>query len=344
MSKDLFKVEPVARYEKAHYFAAPVDEPRVEPADERPHPLMMFLTLVLVCGISVGLIGCYMRSEYVPGEPPDPQPDADPPDPPDCDDGEVRCADELTLETCESEEWVAENCHEICVEDLGYDGFSMGCDAEADDPCQCQYDIIDGDVDPCYPNELYCQDAETVVFCNDDWAPQNCNEFCNENYGIDSVSHGCDAENAENPCQCFDDILDGIMASCDPADVYCSDDWTVVTCEDGVETAHSCYDYCVETMGYDYYPEGCDAADPSDPCNCEYGMVDGGMIDCEPDDVICHDGETLGICEGLGGYTPYSCAEVCVEALGEGALTDGCDLTDPDDPCTCSLPDSGDDD
>jgi hypothetical protein len=338
--KEQFQVKPIARYEQARYFAAPATENADAIVDDRPHPAAVALTLLLVLGISVGLIGCYMRTEYGPGEPPEPQPDADPPDPPDCDEGSLRCGDATTLESCTDGEWVAEDCQALCVEELGADHHSLGCDASAEDPCQCQYDIIDGDYDPCWPNDLFCQDASTVVFCDEDWAPTSCAEHCAEQYGPGFTSLGCDQNVAENPCQCTEDILDGIAASCTPGDVTCADSSTLVTCVDGVEQSTSCNEHCVATMGPDYYSEGCDAARADNPCGCVYGMVDGGMIDCEPGDVWCADEATLAVCTDHD-YTYRACADVCVETLGEGATSAGCDAEREADPCGCVAPDAG---
>lgn len=334
MSHEQFKVKPVASYDEARYFAAPTDDS--EPAtEEKLHPLSLFILLLLVAGISIGLIGCYMRSEYSPGDPPpDAGPDSDPPLPPDCEDGLIRCVDDLTIATCVAEEWQERSCEEVCNETYGIDAYSEGCDASSDNPCRCEYDIIDGDYDPCYPNDLYCVDEDTLFICADEWREVECAEYCVETHGEGYVpGEVCDA-NQEDPCGCYYDMLDGVVAPCEPGDVQCIDDWNVQVCRDdhSFET-RTCNDHCRETFGPDYYATGC-SGDAENPCGCEYGMIDGEMVECSPEDVLCDDAETLRVCE-YEMWQLIDCPSACRDALGEEAISLGCDA-DAEDPCRCT--------
>jgi hypothetical protein len=267
MSQGQFKVKPVRSYEEAHYFAAPADEPAERAADERPHPLTLTLLLLLILGIGVGLIGCYMRTDLTPDPPePDGGPDGDPPDPPICDEGALRCADDWTLEICNDDAWHAQSCHEICNEDDPW-GYSNGCNAEADDPCQCEYDMIAGVQVECYPEDVYCVDERQVYTC-EDYSPviMDCDDWCVEQYGPDYASEGCDGT-AEEPCQCFYNILEGDPIWCAPGDVICLDEETLGVCENEDYVAFDCDERCQETYGPDAHSAGCDAT-AEDPCLC----------------------------------------------------------------------------
>ena len=165
----------------------------------------------------------------------------------------------------------------------GLDSYTNGCDAEADDPCMCEYDIIDGDIAECTPGDFYCLDDQNVAICNDDywsWTEQNCNDYCHEVHGPEYSSYGCDSQ-AEEPCDCVYDVMDGMIAECTPGESYCVDDDTVVVCDDDEYswTEHDCDAYCTDTFGEDYYATGCDAENQTNPCGCEYGIVDGEPVE-----------------------------------------------------------------
>jgi hypothetical protein len=221
MSAKSFQVKPVTSYEGARYpaaFDAAVDGVP-ESDEERRHPAMVVFSLLLLVGIAVGLIGCYLRTDY---HQPDPLPigDGGPdggdggPDgsvdggdggpPPACDEGALQCADSTTIERCVDGEWVAEACGDVCAEAYGPGGYSNGCDAAADDPCRCEDDLIAGEMIVCTPDDIICYDDWTVGRCDEsygDYVSQDCNEYCVETFGPDYASLGCDVT-AEDPCQC----------------------------------------------------------------------------------------------------------------------------------------------
>jgi hypothetical protein len=133
-----------------------------------------------------------------------------------CSPGEMECLDEYTLSTCdENISWVVTDCNQYCqetAEEPGM-GWSMGCDVNAEDPCQCEYDIIMGEMFMCTPGDIWCQDQETVAICNDDsfsWSEVGCYDYCVENFGEDYYPTGCDIANeADNICGCEYGIVDG---------------------------------------------------------------------------------------------------------------------------------------
>jgi hypothetical protein len=98
-----------------------------------------------------------------------------------------------------------QDCQEVCKNTFGSDYSSRGCDADAEDPCLCEYDIIDGDPAVCTPGDMICMDENTVGICQEDqWSyqEQDCDDFCLENYGEDYYSEGCNSDNPENICTC----------------------------------------------------------------------------------------------------------------------------------------------
>jgi hypothetical protein len=343
MSNEMFQVKPVQTYDGARYPSAYQEGKADDDAmEQRHHPLTLVVAMLLVLGLGVGMIGCYLRSDVPPEEPlpdggGDGGGDGDPPPP--CTGDDMQCTDDGALEICDDEAWVRQDCNERCTELLGDGAYSIGCDLSAEEPCLCQYDIIEGDVDPCYPNDAYCQDERTVVFCDDDWAPQDCEAYCDELLGsIDAFSNGCNAE-AEDPCQCEYGIEDGIMAHCDVGEVVCADEMTVGVCVDGVDfTYQDCNERCVAEHGSDWISPGCNA-EAEDPCQCMYGIVDGEMVECSPGDVRCAEDGTFAVCVD-NMWSWRSCEDYCDEMYGPDATSGGCDVT-AEEPCMCVSSRSG---
>ena len=100
MSQKQFQVKPVRGYDKPHYLAthAPKSVVAEEGDDDRVHPATLLLSFLLVALVMIGLVGCYMNSEYGTEDPPDDDPDGDPPDPPDCEEGAIQCLDDWAVE------------------------------------------------------------------------------------------------------------------------------------------------------------------------------------------------------------------------------------------------------
>ena len=343
MSQEKFEVKPVKAYSGATYFAAPVEESEVEER-QQPHPMAVALMFLLVLGLTLGLVGCYMRTEHS-EEPPDATPDGGldgdppppPPPPPECDESELRCLDGGDIEVCQDEEWVVQSCHERCVDALGPMAYSEGCDADADDPCLCDYEMLDGVAVECTPDQVVCLDDDMVEVCQDGMPlARNCDDVCHEQLGPNSHSEGCDATDADDPCQCEYDMIDGGESWCTPEDVVCHDDGSVELCLDGGMTVEDCNSWCTTTRGPEYFSTGCDESDPADPCQCAYSIPDGGPVACNPGDVACVEDGTLATCSDSYEWVNEDCDSRCLETHGPGHHSEGCDASNPDDPCTCS--------
>lgn len=285
--KNGFDVRPVSRYAGARYPSTWYRSLPEEEEQRRFDPLQVLLALVLVMGLALGMIGCFADYKSDPCAlgllPKNPNGSCDPPGPDDeCIAGLLWC-DNLTLYACKDDGsgWISQDCNAYCEETLGFGGYSTGCDFQADDPCMCEYDIILGDMPACTPGDIQCFDEKTLATCDDngwEWVTQDCEEYCNQTYGIDAYSLGCDAQ-AEEPCQCETDIMDGIAPSCTPGELYCQDTDTVMVCDDDGWTWSEveCNTWCTDTFGEDYYATECDGTDEDNICGCEYGIVDGGI-------------------------------------------------------------------
>lgn len=286
MKKELFRVEPLRRYQRARYPSAWARQPAVtdEPEQRKLNPLMLVLAVVLALGLCLGMIGCmanYKVKQCGPGQVLDNNGNCVGPDPNDCNPGDLVCDDQILM-TCNQDgnAWTSQACDAYCEDMYGPNSYSEGCDVQADDPCQCIYDIIDGDIAECTPGQIACWDDDTLATCNSDsysWSEQSCNDYCVEVYGVDYHSNGCNAQ-AEDPCQCEYDIIEGIWVECTPGEFSCVDDDTASVCSAdyyGWEDV-DCNDYCSDNFGDDYFSTGCKADNSQDNiCGCEYGLVDG---------------------------------------------------------------------
>ncbi len=203
--------------------------------------------------------------------------------------------------------------------------------------------------DACTEGDAMCRNTDTLVFCDENHVRQvvNCNDYCVAHYGADYVSHGCNAENTDNRCQCDYDGLDGMIAQCYPDELFCSDAEYITYCDMeesydpymGTPRTVTCDAYCKATMGPDYSSYlGCTADNPENPCNCEYDMIDGDIAECMPSDLLCLEDGRVAICTDSYYYEYFVCSDKCVIELGEGAISLGCDATLPEDPCRCVMP------
>ncbi len=284
MDEGTFSVRPVTRYEAARYpsMASPVLEDAPPESDRRCSPWAVLGIGLLIVGMSVGLLACFQGGDHSTDRPlfpnvPGGRFGPDGPDP-SCTPGGVWCEDMGTVVFCDSDglSSTAYDCSTYCAETAGPDYYSTGCDAEAADPCLCEYGIVDGEPPMCSPGEVYCEDQDTAMVCTDGYYYEalECDPYCKEQYGADAYAVGCDAD-AEDPCLCEYGIVDGDPPMCTPGDVYCADEDTAMICNDDYYyEAIECDAYCVEQYGSDAYAVGCDA-DEEDPCLCDYGPVDG---------------------------------------------------------------------
>ena len=127
-----------------------------------------------------------------------------------CQPGDIVCQDSQTLVTCDANRnLVPETCQAFCERTYGVQFplvTSLGCDVKQADPCQCQYDIIDGDVAQCTPGDVMCVDDQTVAVCNSErvLVPQACAERCSGVAATDGAAAApvCDPSKPEDPCGC----------------------------------------------------------------------------------------------------------------------------------------------
>jgi len=287
--RDEFEVRPLSTYNKARY-PSTWYKPQNEEQECRLNIAQLMVLFILVLGLTSGLIGCladYKNDSCDPGLIRDENGNCVGPDPNDCRPGEIVCQTGDTLATCNADgkSWTSQDCHSYCQpDDGGMPGYSEGCDVNAEDPCQCQYDIVLGVMYECTPGEFACWDDDTVAFCDEDswsWTEWNCDDYCTETLGEYSFSRGCNDE-ADDPCQCEYDIVDGDIAECTPGDfVSCKDEETAFVCDDNSWSWSEieCAEYCTDNFGSDYYSTGCDAESEDNFCGCEYGIVDGEPVD-----------------------------------------------------------------
>ncbi len=196
-----------------------------------------------------------------------------------CTAGDAVCENASTLVLCD-ENLVRQviNCDDYCVANFGTEWVSHGCDAGvSDNQCQCEYDILDGGIGACTPEEIYCNDAQSITYCElpagDTWGTPvtvTCDEYCHLTLGPEYSSPlGCDANLTENLCQCEYDILDGAVAQCNPGELECIGDSQLGLCNEFYTFDYIlCADKCVADLGEGAISLSCDATDPTDPCNC----------------------------------------------------------------------------
>jgi len=207
---------------------------------------------------------------------------------------------------------------------------------------------LEEDPNVCTVGDAMCRDAGTLVFCDENHVRQvvNCEDFCVANYGVDYISHGCNAENADNRCQCDYDQIDGMIAQCYPDEIYCQDAEYITYCDMnsgyadfGTPATVTCNEYCQLTLGPGYVSyQGCTADSTEDLCNCVYDIIDGDIAECSPADILCMDGGQVAICNASYYYDYFACADKCITDLGEGAISQGCDPVAAENPCQCVIP------
>ena len=135
---------------------------------------------------------------------------------------EKQCLDDATLLICnENYSFDPMSCEEYCQEKFGPDYISLGCNIEAQDPCQCEYGLTPGIVAECTPGDIYCPDAQHVAICEEGHLMHTiyaCEDYCRITFGEDYYSTmDCNAENPGNPCSCEYGIIDGDMADVPPS-------------------------------------------------------------------------------------------------------------------------------
>jgi hypothetical protein len=222
-----FELRPVPRYEPPRYPTTCRDDEAAPPAAWGWREVIrVALALVLVLGLALGALACGDRARLAVtppgrdggigdgGPPGDGGPDGAPPwdgatddggdillgDIAECTPGDLYCADADTLMTCADSTYQAESCTERCVDEWGPTAFSQGCAAAAADPCQCEYDLLDGGMAACTPGEVTCRDEATAEVCDPATGSPTavvCADYCTATYGAGATSSGCDASAAD---------------------------------------------------------------------------------------------------------------------------------------------------
>jgi hypothetical protein len=131
--------------------------------------------------------------------------------PSECIPGEIFCIDSQNVNICTDfdgySDYKSMSCVDFCKENYGSEYYPYGdcSDTNAENPCQCEYEIIAGIDVACYPGDIYCFDENTLLECDgniNDYQRINCSDRCLEQNGENSISNGCDASNDVNPCLC----------------------------------------------------------------------------------------------------------------------------------------------
>ncbi|MDF1563037.1 MAG: hypothetical protein P1V51_08340 [Deltaproteobacteria bacterium] len=234
MARHDFQVRPLERYEGARYHsvhlqraadAAAVELSRPVPVPERRRPSLMELVriasmTILVFTLSMAMVACYSENDddhqqqWISDGGSDGGDDTDGGDitagvMAECTPGDVYCSDAQTLQTCTDGYWYeAVDCNTWCQETYGPEygqAWSNGCDADAAEPCQCQYDMVAGEMVQCLPGDIYCSDPGTAQVCNEDqmtYSAIDCATHCEQTHGPSFGTTGCDESDPENFCGC----------------------------------------------------------------------------------------------------------------------------------------------
>ncbi|MBU1221918.1 hypothetical protein KKF34_11000 [Myxococcota bacterium] len=263
-----------------------------------------------------------------------------------CEEPGFSCATPHVGEFCnENLERTIVNCWDYC--ENGYDiVLDATCTGNAENPCSCRYDTIDGMIGECYDGDFYCLE-DGISWCEATggdygyYETRSCQDHCTEEFGPEFVSHGaCSNENPENPCNCEYDIIDGDMPACTPGEFYCTEagiEWCVPGGYGYFET-RTCTDHCKVEFGDEFVSYGdCSLDNPENPCNCDYDGIDGGMPACTPGDMYCADDATLAVCQDNAyEYVMVDCNDKCLADFGAGFVSEGCFSAVSDNPCGCT--------
>ena len=226
-----FEVRPVRHYDVPRYPTTCLEpEPIEAPPDDRVRVrdvLRWLVCALLMLGLVLGAVACGDRARLavVPprvdgGVTPDGGPLPDGGLLPDgggpdgdiimgdvaqCTPGDIFCQDAQTLMTCSaSYAYEPTDCNAYCQATYGSYSYTLGCDVNAYDPCNC-YDMLDGGIAECNPGMIGCLDPNTIETCDaatGSMVSTDCTSWCHENFGATSTATGCDAMNVENPCGC----------------------------------------------------------------------------------------------------------------------------------------------
>jgi len=157
-----FEVRPITHYEGARY---PSWRAQPDAEARRCSIVVVATSIALAAGLALGLVACdearepdFERTPAVAVMPPglDGPPPPDPLPAPACEPGEIWCEDLETVVICNDDGTAATatDCAEYCLETTGYQPYAYECNADAEEPCQCEYDIVAGCSATVYPSDF----------------------------------------------------------------------------------------------------------------------------------------------------------------------------------------------
>jgi hypothetical protein len=125
-----------------------------------------------------------------------------------CMEDDFYCGEDSTINVCNDSSTDYENitCSDWCTVEFG-EGFvprGDGCiDSDTNNPCGCDYDMMDGFAGECTLDNLICVSDTVVGICdeNQEYKYFRCDELCKDEFGYEYSSTGCDND-PENPCKC----------------------------------------------------------------------------------------------------------------------------------------------
>ena len=232
MSHAGFEVRPVRHYDVPRYPTTCLEPEPTEAQEDRVRlrdVLRFIVCSLLMLGLVLGAVACGDRARLavVPprvdggitpdgGPLPDgglPPPDGGEPDGGDiiqgdiaeCTPGDIFCMDSQTLMTCNNGySYDQTDCDAYCQATYGSQSYTLGCDVNVWDPCNC-YDMLDGGIAQCTPGAVECWDPNTIATCDPSSGSMlstDCTTWCHEHFGATTTATGCDAMKLDNPCGC----------------------------------------------------------------------------------------------------------------------------------------------
>jgi hypothetical protein len=191
---------------------------------------------------------------------------------------DLTCGDGGTIGVCINEDGYEhfdyKECNDYCFEEFGPDYSAFGvCDMNNhDNPCDCQYDVMDGIIAQCDEGDFYCTEDDSISICDASGmhVEKTCDEYCEEEWGSDLFISGsnCSDSTTDEPCDCYYGVLDGAVAECTVDDIICVSDKTLGVCEDGYTYSNTrCEEICANENNST--SAGCDTENKENPCLCE---------------------------------------------------------------------------
>ncbi len=169
----------------------------------------------------------------------------------------------------------------------------------------------------------YCEDKEETY--------SDCMDYCQEHFGTDYYSQGCDVTNSDNFCSC-------VQTTCDSdAPLGCDSEGNFWKCLDGKIQMVSCWDESecpfFEDAKYKkgLYAAYCILGDQT--CQCIYTH---SPISCSSTTERCVENSIWLACSEELYYEPVFCDNYCQNTYGESYIAVGCD-DEAEEHCLCEV-------